>query len=331
MANPGLTKLLTANEKNFTSNAGIKIRQHIYKPLQGPLKLATDGKITLESIQISDEDSTINVEKSLAFLKLKPNTPYIFVSTHSFCEDINAALSIMDRNAYLLLGSTDQLINNPQAYGVWANGVVYVDRKDKESRQNSLLKMQRLIEAGTSVLIFIEGAYNNTENKLVEEFFNGPLVLAKRTGAKIVPLASSRENGSKNIYITADGPIDFSSLSLKEQKAELRDTLASMMFEIWKHHATRLKRAEMTGDIRLKFMEERRSEYLKNPWTKDVWDEELDYFRDKSITRPEDVRASLDKVKVTKDNAFILAPILARREEDRRYDFKDFMHKTWNK
>lgn len=329
--NPFIAKLIHADETNFTSDFGIYIRKHIYKPLQTPLIKATDGNIVLESIKYYEEDSIINSEQDLSFINLEKNKAYIFVSTHSFCEDINAALSIMDRNAYLVLGSTDQIKYNRQAYGPWLNGMVPVDRLDPISRQNLLLKEERILNAGTSLLVFIEGAYNNTENKILEEFYSGPIRLAKKTGASIVPLASFREYGSSNIYITADRPIEWKMISKNEGRVQLRDKLATLMFELWKHHASRIKRLDLPHNCRDKFMEERKREYLKNKWTHDVWEEELKVYTNPLNPRPETVWATFDNVNITKENTNIFGPILIRRLEDKKYNFKDYMHKTWNK
>ncbi len=198
--------------KNFTTSFGIKLRKYLYKPLQIPLRLATKQKIVLEQ-----------------YPSLEKGKPYIFASTHSFCEDINAALAVLDRNAYLLLGSTDQLEHNPGAYGVWANGMVYVNRLNKESRKNALKKMERLLNSGTSVLIFPEGAYNNTENLLCEQLFSGFYWLSKSTGAQVVPVASFCEYQSDKIYIKFESPLDLAGKTKDEAKVHLRNLLGIMM------------------------------------------------------------------------------------------------------
>lgn len=327
----GVSYLKYADENNFTSDLGMKIRSHTYEKLKTPLLKATDGNINLESYKIHGEESIVNTEKDLSFLNLESNKPYIFVSTHSFCEDINTALAIMDRNAYLLFGSTDQLEHAKEVYGLWAMGMVYVNRIDPWSRNNSLLKMARAIKNGTSVIICIEGGYNNTENRLLEEFFNGPFILQQMTNASIVPIASFREYRSPNIYVTADKPKNYLKMPKEEAKAELRDTLATMMFDMWLHHGGCLVRRMLPWDYYQKFMEERKSEYVKSHWTHDVWDEELTRYYNPLKPRPEDVWATFDNVKITKENKDVMTPILVRRKNDLRHDFKKYMKETWNK
>lgn len=314
MKNIGIGYVKTANEENFTSNIGIRVRRAINPLLRRILKLATKRKVFLES-----------------YPKLEKGTPYIFASTHSFDEDIIASLSIIDRNAYVLMGTTDQIDYNPQMYAAWANGMVYVDRLNSDSRKESLKKMIRVLNSGSSVLIFPEGGWNNTENLLCQPLFAGPYLLSQATNAKVVPIAAFNEHNSKNIYITVGEPLDFSHKTKKEALTELRDSLATMMFEHMKKHTAGIKRSELPADCRLKFMEERRQEYMRVKWTRDVWDEELAFYHDKEYPLPIKVRESLDNVVIKKDNAHIMAPILERREEDRRYDFKTYMKKYWNK
>lgn len=332
MANNWLLKRVEySNATNFTTDLGMKIRSKIYKPLQVPLRLATKGKIILESLWIRDNNSFLKVEKNLDFLNLTKHEPYIFISNHSFNEDLNAALAILDRNAYLLIGSTDQIEHNIQAHAVWLQGMVYVNRLDADSRRESVKKMCRLLEAGTSVLIFLEGVYNNTENLLVEQIYNSPYVLAQMTGCKIVPLASFRESDSSNIYITAMPPISLEGYSKEESKVLLRDTLATMVFELWYHHSKHISRKDLNEKMHLQYMEERRREYLKVPWTRDVWDEEIVEYYDPLYPRPEQVWKTLEDVKVTERNAAIMGPILVKNDYYKRYNFKEYMHNNWDK
>ncbi len=314
MKNIGLGKIKTATVENFTSDAGIKIRKCINKPLKLVLKAATKRKIHLES-----------------YPKLEKDTPYIFASTHSFDEDIIAALATIDRSAYVLIGTTDQVDYNPTMYAAWVNGIIYVDRNDPQSRKDSVKKMERILNSGSSVLLFPEGGWNNTENLVVQKLFAGPYYLAQSTGAKVVPISTFNEMGSNDIYIRVGEPIDLADCDKKEALMMLRDSLATMMYEQIEKYSTPIKNDELPRDARIKFMEDRKNEYLKVKWTRDVWDEELTVYKDKSITTAEEVRESLDDVEINANNANIFAPILVKRMEDRKYNFKDYMHKNWNK
>lgn len=314
MKNIIIGKVKTDNVENFTTSFGIKVRRFINPGLRKVLKLATKRKIVLENYPV-----------------LEKNTPYIFASTHSFDEDIIAALATIDRSAYVLMGTTDQIDYNPQMYAAWINGMIYVDRNNQQSRKDSVEKMVRVLNSGSSVLIFPEGGWNNTENLLVQPLFAGPYTLAQRTGAKVVPIATFNEHGSNEIHMSFGEPIDFNGQSKKEALGTLRDALATMMFTHMEKYSTPIKREDLTGDIRLKFMQERVDEYMRVKWTRDVWDEELAFYKDREIVFSEDVWDSLKDVELTKHNAWIMQPILERIKENEKYNFKKYIKKSWNK
>lgn len=314
MKNYGLQKLKVSTVDNFTSETGIKLRRLINKPLRKILKLATKRKIIIDY-----------------YPTLEKNTPYIFASTHSFDEDIIAGLSTIDRNAYVLIGTTDQIDYNPQMYAAYINGMVYVDRLDEKSRKDSVDKMEKILKSGSSILIFPEGGWNNTENLLCQKLFAGPYILAQRTGVKVVPICTYNEAGKDEIYIKVGQPIDMCDKEKKESLIELRDCLSTMMYESIEQYSTPIKRAELSGDIHEKHMEERKNEYMRVKWSKDVWDEELTVYQDKSISSAQQIRESLKNVELTVNNAKVIAPALIKRLEDEKYDFKKYMKKNWRK
>jgi 1-acyl-sn-glycerol-3-phosphate acyltransferase len=104
----------------------LKIRKCINPIWRGLLKKFVSRKVIIER-----------------YPKLDKNKSYIFVGNHSFDEDIISLLSTIDRNAYLLHGTTDQMEHNPVFLAVWVNGMIYVDRLDLESRHTAVDKVKR--------------------------------------------------------------------------------------------------------------------------------------------------------------------------------------------
>lgn len=257
-------------------------RKIIRVPLKGILKVATKGKLVID-----------NNTKDI----LEENKPYIFVSTHYHSEDIITNLRALDRPTYALIGTTYQLEHNFQMYGAWLNGLVYVDRKDKESRAESLKVMKWLLEQGISVLIYIEGGWNNTENLLVQQIFSGAYKLSKETKTEVVPMSNYLESESNTVHISFASPLKSYNYTKEEANSEIRDTLATLMFEQIKKYSVPLKRAELSKDYHEKFLEERRQEYYKynTKWPTEyeeyykAIDEELTVYRPKNIVRPEDI------------------------------------------
>ena len=314
MKNKGLKNVKISNVDNFTTDTGMKLRRVIGKPLRKVLKMAAGKKVVIDR-----------------YPKLEKDEQYIFASTHYFNEDIIAGMAAIDISAYALIGTTDQVDNNPLMYAAWLYGLIYVDRNDPESRKQSVLKMEKVLNNGSSVIMFPEGGWNNTENLLCQRLFAGPYVLSQLTGKKVVALSTFSDPESDTIHIMASDPIDMTNMSKEEALELLRDTMATMMYEEIEKYSTPYERSKYYEDIHMQHMESRRKEYLKEKWTRDVWDEELTVYKPKHITTAEEVRASLDNVHIDEKNAFIFAPILARREEDKKYDFKRYMKKNWNK
>lgn len=315
MRNIGIPKVMKWDVEHFTSPFGVKIRRFINPVFRRALKLGTKRKIIVEQ-----------------YPKLVKKSTYIFSSSHSFDDDVIAALSTIDRSAYFLAGTSEQILYNPQMYAGWINGMVYVNRLDVRSRKDSVEKMVRVLEMGSSILIFPEGGWNNTENLLIQPLFSGPFTLWQRTGCSVVPLASFHEHNAQTIYVRAGKPMTFEGMSKEDALCALRNSMATMMFEMIEAHCTPFVRNRSNDiDYRLRYMEERCREYQRVLWTKDVWDEELAFYHDKNHPIPKKVWEFVDFVSVNTKNARILAPILIRRQEDKKYDFNSYMHKNWDK
>ncbi len=311
--NIGIQWTKTANRENFTSNIGIRVRRWIGRPLRCILRLAIKRKVIIES-----------------FPELEKNIPYIFASTHSFDEDIIAGLSCIDRNAYVLLGTTDQIEHNPQMYAAWLNGMIYVDRTDRDSRKSAVEKMVRIINEGSSVLLFPEGTWNNSENKLICPLFAGPYLVAQKTGAEIVPISAFCEPGGNTIYFNAGTPITAEGKTKEEVLSELRDTMATMRFHSIEKHTKPVRRGNLKGDLHERHLEMRRNEYLRVHWTRDVWEEETSEYKDREHPSPDTVWTTFEKVNPTEQNANIMASIFLEIEQIQKYDFVKYMQKHWN-
>lgn len=309
-----LTDFLVSDVNNFTTDRGIIIRRKISPFLKQLLRIATPEKIIVDNYPI-----------------LNKNEPYIFASTHGFSNDIIACLASIDRSAYLLMGSTNQIEYNRLMYFAWLNGFIYVNRTDENSRKESVLKMERILKEGSSILMFPEGGHNNTESSLCNRLFSGPYILSMRTGCKVVPIAPFYEFGSKTIHINFGNPVDLTQFEDKKAANEyLRNLLATMVFENIEKYSTPYVRP-VNKDIHLQFLEERKKEYLKNPWTKDAWEEELTRYLNASEKEYESLMKSMDNIRINKKNAFIVAPYLVERYNHKKYSINNYMHNNWNR
>lgn len=314
MKNIGIQWVINANVDNFTSSIGIKLRQIINPLLRKVLRLACPRSIIIEGNHV-----------------LPSQTQYIFTSTHYFTEDVISCLASINRNTFFLAGTTNQIENNKQMYAGYINGLIYVNRNDKRSRRDSITKMKRILHAGSSILIYPEGGWNNTENLLVQKLFAGPYILSCETDIPVVPISIYNDETRGKIYVKIGKPMELFKYEKETALEILRNAMATMLWEQIENYSDLLKRRELHGDIHMQHMLKRRSEYLKVKWTRDVWDEELTIYKPKNIVDFEDVYSFVDDIEITSKNAGILAKLYVELQERKKYNFKKFMKDTWNK
>lgn len=311
MFNTELKRFENKSIDTFTTDIGIKIRKAIYIPLKSLLKHFIKRKVIIEQ-----------------YPQLDKGKVYIFAASHSFEEDIGSTLYAIDRNVYTLFGSTHQMEHNPAMYAMWLNGMIYVNRLDNQSRKDAVPKMERVLKAGNSVMLFPEGGYNNTENQLITPLFSSPYILSSDLEVEVVPIVTFNDYGTDVIYIRAGEPMALWKYEKQEALAILRDAMATLVYEIMEAHTTMKKRTSLGSDPRMEHLKLRKGEYACQKWYEDVWDEELTYYPGHNITTPEKSREYVDNIHVDSHNAAILADVLLRREEDIRYDLKRYIRET---
>lgn len=311
MFNTGLKKYETTDINNFTSASGILIRRKINRIWRKILSLGTHRKVYIEQYPSLNKDEV-----------------YLFAANHSFDEDAISILQSIDRNAYMLQGTTHQMEHNPIFYAMWANGMVYVNRLDDKSRKESLDKMKRILMEGSSVVLFPEGGYNNTENQLITPLFSSPYILNRDLGVKVVPIISFNEIGSDEIFVRAGSPMNLAYYEKQEALDLLRDAMATLLYEIMEDHTIFMKRKALEGDPRKEYLEVRKNVYACQKWYADVWDEELTYYPGHNVTTPKQSREYIDNVQINSRNAYIFADTLMRRMEDLKYDLVGYMREN---
>lgn len=322
--------LINATVNNFTSIPGLKIRNALGqglpgKAINGILAANTKCRVIIDNYPILPKDE-----------------PFLFISTHNFPEEIIATLQSLDRNAYVLLGTTDQIRHNSQMYAGFVKGTVYVDRLDPFSRNQAQKKEIYLIENGMSYLKYIEGSINNSPNLLVQELFPGTMKTINKTRVRVVPVSTFKDWGFNEIHLSFGEPLDlYTDEMFRSEKTDklalekLRDTLATMTYIQIKNFATRLNRKDLGEDPLLTYMEMRRAIYLETNWSKNTFAEEISPYIDKSIVRLKNVYEGFENIVVTPENAKIIASLQqelrAQEEYDRAHDMVKYMTENFDK
>jgi hypothetical protein len=285
MYNKFFEYLLDNNPEKVISKFGIKLRKAI-SPAFRNLLLPLSSK------------NKWNIEKQAEIPK---NVPIIFACTHGFRDDMAVSLMSAKTHSYLLLGSLPAFYYSADGIGLWINGVIMVDRKDKESRKSSKEKMIRALNLGTNVLMFPEGVWNKTENLVVQKLFPGVYDVAKETGAVVVPIATIQEG--KNVYASVLDAFDICQHDKQEGLNILRDKLATEKYELMDKYS-HMNRSNIGNSKQYwnNFLDELIST------ANGLYDYEIEnvaHYQDKRETTYQQAFEHLNNIEINKQSAFL--------------------------
>lgn len=109
----------------------------------------------------------------------------IFVSNHQSHFDIPSIMTALPIPFYFI--SKNELKHIPIfGWGMWAVGMVFVDRSSREKSIRSMKEAAKSIEKGKNVLSFPEGT--RSKNGQIQKFKKGAFHIAKSGNLNIVPL-----------------------------------------------------------------------------------------------------------------------------------------------
>lgn len=317
-------KYLWADTENFISEDGLKFRKIINPLMRSAVKLFMNNKLIIEERE-----------------KLDPTKQYIFVPTHYFTEDAIGMFASLDRQASMLMGTTDQIENNPLMLAAVFFGFFHVDRMDYTNRRECVEKQNRIIDYGANFINYVSGSWENSENELQPLSFSGPYRTSNQKNVEIVPVGLYLVREEKKIYVRYGTPLDFSNVDEKTANEIIRDTLASMHFKQMHKHSVPIDTIEVEEygkthnlpyDQHTYYMEQVANEYWNQPWSKPFAVEEIG-IRPKKVTTEEDVYAFVDDLSREKliELSKTLAEPLLRRDEKQRYDMIQYIDNNFNR
>ena len=273
-------------------------------------------RIPLSSYPLSTKKNANNIIVE-RYPKLEEGESYIFVGSHVCPEDIETMLNVIDRNAYLILGSVENLNYNPEVYLSWLNGMIVFNVLDMKERRELILKMERVLHT-QSILIFPEGSHNYDLNKLIKPLYDGPVNLALKTGKKIVPVVLVKDYENNVAYLDVENPIDVRGLDLniqdyypgkeesekyriKSMSSYVRDQMATAVYHMMERHLAPIKKSEYE-DLEQHFIQFYVTDtFNKLNWKHDVFDAEYLTKKTKEEQEYEEVVRSLGNLKLKKN------------------------------
>lgn len=224
-----------------------------------------------------------------------PEEPVIWMANHAFKDDVVATICAAKRHGYLLLGSVPQFYNTFDGIAAFVNGVVMANRKVKASKKASLEKSVRVMEYGADLIMFPEGVWNKTPHIPIISLWSGIYRIAKKTGAKIVPVVHyttdmlSKDKESK-IHTVIDDPIDISEMSEEEALTLLRDTMATWAYLMMEKYGKSTRKKEVgKHQTSQEAWEEHLRERVKTADRYDIEIETCADFRSKTIDDPREI------------------------------------------
>ena len=281
-----INKLNTKDVDHFTTDTGLFLRRKTNGIFRKLCNVFTNATINYPLSKKRNANNII-VER---YPKLKKGESYIFVGSHVCPEDIETMLNIIDRNAYLVLGSVEYLNYNPEVYLSWLNGMIVFNVLDQKERRALLPKMERVLKT-QSILIFPEGSHNYDLNKLIKPLYDSSVNLALKTGKKIVPIVMVKDYENRVSYIDVGSPIDVRNLNLntqdyfpgkedcekyriKSMSSYVRDQMATAVYQMMERHLAPIIRSEYE-DLEKYFIDFYVTDtFQKLNWKHDVFDAE---------------------------------------------------------
>lgn len=231
--------------------------------------------------------------------RLLPDRPVIYAVNHFCFADTPIMGRITPKRSYILLGK-QRLGFSDWLYFI-LNGVIFVDRKDKEDMSASKLAMSAYLNKSRSIVMFPEGTWNLTENQLMLPMKWGIIDIAKETVAQIIPTLLEYDREQKKCFVRFGTPMIFSP---EDSKADtivaLRDTLATMHWEFWERNGT-FSRADLDVESERKKLFYSVEEYPPIDWE---YERSCIYH---PYTASEDAFAHLDQVIPCRENAFLFS------------------------
>ena len=157
--------------------------------------------------------------------------PTIYAITHVFNDDIAAALSCLQDNAFVLISNKEGNMKSKNGVALLLNGVIWIDRSDKKSRTAALEKMTAILRLKGNVLIDPEGNWNLSPNLPVLKLWWGLLDAAACSGAYIVPVTIDLVDD--NYCVIIGEKFDYAKHSDKANTIDaLRDVMSTMVWEL---------------------------------------------------------------------------------------------------
>lgn len=258
-----------------------------------------------------------------------PKEPVIFASNHGFRDDVLATTLAAGRHGYIYWGSLPQFYNTFDGTAASLVGEIMINRKNKNSKNLSIKKVDKVMKYGTDLIIFPEGGWNKTSEVLTNKLWKGVYNFSVNQNCKVVPIVHYVRDmeivDKKNIIHTIiDDPIPLYEMSEKEALIYLRDVLCSWQYKMAEIYGKTTREEELKGYIN---SDQKWDDCVKKRMVGVArYDSELEKksdYRPKEIILPEDVFEPITKIKnITAENIKMIEDAKKLVKERKKIDFQ---------
>lgn len=226
--------------------------------------------------------------------------PVIYACTHIGENDVENIYEAILRGCWWFVGDPCVLYKSISGLWLYLNGCILLETGDKEDRRIAYLRSVELLKGGGSLMIFPEGARNGTENLPVMGLFPGTARMAMETNTKIVPVAIEQYDRRFVINFGKElSPGNYQDAAGLTQ--HLRDTLASLKWEIWEQEGVQ-RRNSLPADYGKLFKEEFERRIVPYDTPETV---ERTRYHSKAEIEQKEAFAHLDQLIPCKNNLFL--------------------------
>lgn len=170
---------------------------------------------------------------------------YLIVANHMCIEDIPTLAQALNKHFYLLVSDEDK--GTIDGLGLELNGVIWVHRTDKESRQNASKDIVEVLKNCKNFAMYPEATWNLSPNLLILPMNYGCIRIALEANVPIVPVVSFFDSDSRHTII---GEKFYPSNDLTTSISDLRDVMATMVFnEIEQRYKNNKGNSNVYSDI----------------------------------------------------------------------------------
>ena len=201
-------------------------------------------------------------------LKVEGSLPeegnYLIVANHMCIEDIPTLAQALNKHFYLLVSDEDK--GTIDGLGLELNGVIWVHRTDKESRQNASKDIVEVLKNGKNFAMYPEATWNLSPNLLILPMNYGCIRIALEANVPIVPVVSFFDSDSRHTIISEKF---YPSNDLTTSISDLRDVMATMVFnEIEQRYKNNKGNSNVYSDIidGVEHYYEKREDIDRNYW-----------------------------------------------------------------